>query len=253
MKYGRKEEKDMLKVGLLCGVIAAMSATGVKASVERKFDSKPLDARFIIELNDDIDSISADEAIKQQDAVYRKIRNSINANATQDKHFTILNNAVVISANKEDIGAIRKIPGVKYVTENGTHVIEKKSGSYISLDLKDRSGLGGEEENASAVTMKKPSDTNEGEGTIIAVLDNEFYLRGTHAASGDDDGHAYNHETFTALPSGTKTRLTYTKVMNYSAKQLHARDHAEKDCGGYVTGLGKEGSFYFNNKVLFVI
>lgn len=239
----------MLKVGLLCGVIAAMSATGIKASVDRKLDSKPVDAKFIIELNDDIDSISADEAIKQQDAVYRKIRNSINANATQDKHFTILNNAVVISANKEDIGAIRKIPGVKYVTENGTHIVEKKSGSYISLDLKDRSGLGGEEENASAVTMKKPSDTNEGEGTIIAVLDNEFYLRAVHEASGDDDdGHAYNHETFTALPSGTKTRLKFSAV---SGAKTHAKDHANQDCGGYIMSPGYEGSLYFNNKVPF--
>ena len=170
----------MLKVGLLCGVIAAMSATGVKVNLNQSFESKPLDATLIIELEDDIDTISADKAIKQQNAVYNKIKNSINANATQDKNFTILNNAVVVSANKEDISELRKIPGVKYVTENGTHIVEKSQGNFISLD-NDRKNRDGEiEENASAETMHKPAGTNEGDGTVIAVLDNEFYLRGVH-------------------------------------------------------------------------
>ena len=239
----------MLKVGLLCGVIAAMSATGLKANLEtKKFESKPIDAQFILELEDDIDTISADKAIKQQNAVFQKIKNSINANATQDKNFTILNNAVVVSANKEDISELRKIPGVKYVTENGTHVVEKSQGNFISLD-NDRKNRDGEiEENASAETMKKPAGTNEGEGTVVAVLDNEFYFRGTHAASGDDDGSAYNHETFSALPTGTKTRLKFSAV---SSAKTHAKEYASKNLGGYVNSPGAEGSFYFNNKVPF--
>ena len=237
----------MLKVGLLCGVIAAMSATGVKAKLNSNAEAKPLDAQFIVELNDDIDTLSSDEAIKQQNAIFQKIRRSINANATQDKNFTILNNAVVVSANKEDIGAIRKLAGVKYVTENGTHVVEKKSGSYISLDLK-KSRAGGADENSSSVTMNKPNDTNEGEGTLIAVLDNEFYLRGSRTASATDDGKAYNHVTFSALPGGTATRLAFSKV---SSAKTHAMSYANKSLGGYVKTPGKEGSFYFNNKVPF--
>lgn len=237
----------MLKVGLLCGVIAAMSATGVKANVSKRLESKPIDATFIIELNDDIDTLSVDEAIKQQNAVYSRIRSSINANAIQDKHLTKLNNAVVVSANKEDMQAIKNIPGVKYVTENATHVVEKSQGSYISLALSHRSGI--VEENASAVTMNKPATTNEGEGTLIAVLDNEFYLRGLHAASGEDDGHAYNHHTFTALDVGVKERLTFSKVNSYTTKQLHARAYAEEL--GHVAIAGNEGSLYFNNKVPF--
>ena len=240
----------MLKVGLLCGVIAAMSATGLKANLEtKKFESKPIDAQFILELEDDIDTISADKAIKQQNAVFQRIRNSINANATQDQNFTILNNAVVVSANKEDIDELRKIPGVKYVTENGTHIVEKTQGSLISLDNSRKNRSGEVEENASAESMHKPDGSNEGEGTLIAVLDNEFYLRGTHTPEDGDDGSAYNHETFTALPSGTKTRLMFSAVK--SATSLHARKYADKNLGGYVTSPGKEGSFYFNNKVPF--
>lgn len=237
----------MLKVGLLCGVIAAMSAAGVRVVDKKEFESKPLDAQFIIELDDDIDSISADKAISQQNAVFNKIRNSINKNATQDHHFTLLNNAVVVSANKQDIEAIRSLPGVKYVTENGTHIVKKTEGQMISLDVKRNLGSGEVEENASAVTMNKPEGTHEGEGTLIAVLDNEFYLRGEHVEDGVTVP-SYNHETFTALPSGTKERLSYVAVRGLTNTNAYKEAKAN---GGMVNGMGKEGSFYFNNKVPF--
>ena len=243
----------MLKVGLLCGVIAAMSATGLKANLEtKKFESKPIDAQFILELEDDIDTISAEKAIKQQNAVFQKVKNSINENATQDRNFTILNNAVVVSANKEDIDELRKIPGVKYVTESGTHIVQKSQGSMISLANERKNRSAEDSENASAETMHKPEGTNEGEGTLIAVLDNEFYLRGTHTPDADvegDDGSAYNHETFTALPSGTNERLTFPDVRDMTT--THARSYANSLPGGYVKTRGKEGSLYFNTKVPF--
>ena len=239
----------MLKVGLLCGVIVTMSATGLKANLSKKeFESKPIDAQFILELEDDIDTISADKAIKQQNAVFQKVKNSINRNATQDQNFTILNNAVVVSANKEDIDELRNIPGVKYVTESGTHIVEKSQGSFISVDNSRKNRTGEVEENASAETMHKPDGTNEGEGTVVAVLDNEFYLRATHTPEDGDDGSAYNHETFTALPSGTKTRLKFSAI---SGASTHAKTHASQDLGGYIASPGVEGSFYFNNKVPF--
>ena len=243
----------MLKVGLLCGVIAAMSATGIKTNISKKeFESKPLDAQFILELEDDIDSISADKAIKQQNAVFQKIKNSINANATQDKNFTLLTNAVVVSANKEDISELKNIPGVKYVTENGTHIVEKTQGSFLSVDNSRKNRAGGVEENASAETMNKPSGTNEGEGTLIAILDNEFYLRGSHVDEETGSNvSAYKHETFSPLPSGTKTRVVFTDVSNgANFKSTHARSYAGK-LGGYVNTPGKEGSLYFNSKVPF--
>ena len=244
----------MLKVGLLCGVIVTMSATGLKANLSKKeFESKPIDAQFILELEDDIDTISADKAIKQQNAVFQKVKNSINRNATQDKNFTILNNAVVISANKEDIADLKNIPGVKYVTENATHIVEKSQGSFISLDNQRKSRSGEIEENASAETMNKPEGTNEGEGTLIAVLDNEFYLRGAHVDEETGENvAAYKHETFTALPSGTNVRVEYTDVKEGSNFiNTHARGYANKMPGGYQKTPGKEGSLFFNSKVPF--
>lgn len=239
----------MLKVGLLCGVIAAMSVSGVNSLKQKSFESKPIDAKLIIELEDDIDTISTEKAIKQQNTVFEKIKHSVNKNAIQSDNLTLLNNAVVVSANKEDVEAIKAIPGVKYVTVNGQHIVKKTRGEMISLDLKKREGeIQGEEENVSATTMNKPSGTAEGEGTLIAVLDNEFYLRGEHVEDGVTYP-AYNHETFSPLPSGTKERLSYLNVKNNLTK-TNAYKEAVKN-GGMVNGAGKEGSFYFNNKVPF--
>ena len=126
----------MLKVGLLCGVIAALSATGVKSSLDvSKKESKPLDADFIVELEDEIENISAEKAFRQQTAIVNKIRREVNGNAIEGTHFTILNKAVVVSANKLDKQAIQNLPGVKHVTENATHVIKKTQGSMVSLDV----------------------------------------------------------------------------------------------------------------------
>ena len=240
----------MLKVGLLCGVIAAMSVTGAKVSNDKKFESKELNAQFILELKDDIDSISAEKAIKEQNAVFNRIKSSVNKNATLDKNFTLLNNCFAISANEEDIDALRKLPNVAHVTQNGTHIVKKSQGSMISLDISKKNRAPGVvEENASAVTMNKPEGTNEGEGTLIAVLDNEFYLRGIHQEEGETKP-AYYHETYTALPAGTKTRLNFTDVSHLY--KTHARGYADgEDLGGYVNERGVEGSFYFNNKVPF--
>ena len=238
----------MLKVGLLCGVIAAMSVNGARFDKQKTFESKPIDAKFIIELVDDIDTISKDKAIKQQNAVFEKIRNSINKNATQDRNLTMLNNAVVVSANKEDIKAIKALPGVKYVTENATHIVKKTKGEFISLDVSRNRSEGAEiEENASATTMYKPDGTYEGEGTLIAILDNEFYLRGEHVENGLTVP-AYHHETFTALPEGTKQRLSYAAVKGNTSTNAYREALSN---GGITSGMGKEGSFYFNNKVPF--
>lgn len=238
----------MLKVGLLCGVIAAMSATGLKASIGAKVESKPCDARFIVELTEDIDNITADEAIKQQESVFREIKRHINSNVVKDRNFTILNNALVIAGNKKDKDAILELPGVKSVTEDGTHVVKKSAGSN-GFTIPVRSG-GGEidlSQNASAITMNKPDNTNDGEGTFIAVLDNEFYLRGKYVEDGVTKP-AYNHVTYTDLDSSVHKRIKNYSILETRAKNTHAYGKVNKEAK--YSG-GEEGSLYFNSKVPF--
>ena len=229
----------MLKVGLLCGVIAAMSATGVSSLFPKAIDSKDCDSRFIVELNEDIHDLDANEAISQQNKVFKKIQGRVNKNASVVQHFSVLNNAFSVSANEEDLEAISQLPGVKNVYKEEEHVV-KSSGKGFSLKLNKAGGTIDVNENASAATMQKSDDTNEGEGTLIAILDNEFYLKGRTAT---DPG--FHHEVFDKLPSGVKTKLSYDGVKAFSDK---AGVHAVRDKNALQ---GYEGSLYFNNKVPF--
>lgn len=245
----------MLKVGLLCGVIAAMSATGVTAGSMSKAESKPCDASFIVELTDDIEKLSADEAIKQQDSVFAKIKRQINSNVVKDRNFTILNNAFVVKGNKSDKEAILGIPGVKEVTEDGQHVVKHTEGSNgftISVNS-EGSKAGGIDlsQNASAITMNKPNNTADGEGTFIAVLDNEFYLRGKHKDEHGADQPAYNHVTFSPLADDVNLRIkSYTLLKNRAENTYVYKKYKDYITENKFKG-GEEGSLYFNNKVPF--
>mgnify|MGYP003308282400 CR=1 FL=1 len=232
----------MLKVGLLCGVIAAMSAAGVTKVSPNKASSKEIDTRFIVELEDSVDSISKDEMVSKHDKVVRSIKRNVNANANKLMSYSVLNNAFVVTGNKEDMAAIKSIKGVKSVVEDVEHVVTKSSGKGITLS-RNRDPEPGIETNESAVTMQKTDDTNEGEGTLIAILDNEFYLRGKHKEG--ENTVTYNHEVYTALPSGVKEKITFADV---TAAAKLSNFHAKQQAG---MGRGWEGSLYFNNKVPF--
>ena len=177
-----------------------------------------------------------------------KIKRQINSNVVKDRNFTILNNAFVIKANKSDKEAILDIPGVKEVTEDGQHVVKQTEGAggfTISVNG-DPSGSGIDlSQNASAITMKKPDNTNDGEGTLIAVLDNEFYLRGEHKENGVTVP-AYNHVTFTDLDKSVHTRIPNFTQMKKRAANTYA---IKKQIS--TADLGEEGSLYFNRKVPF--
>lgn len=242
----------MLKIGLLCGVIAAMSLAGAKSQVDNKkaIESKSCDTKFIVELTHDIESITEEVAISEQNALLCKIQNKVNANSKMIQHYSLLNNAFVISGNKLDIEAIKELPGVKSVTEEGQRVVKEKGGP-ISIEIKQSGIEEGEDEvdltkNASALTMHKPDDTNDGEGTLIAVLDNEFYLRNDYIdEETGEKKEGFHHETFDPMTDDINVRLTYGKVKELTKEK---KTFAQRKVGVLQN---EEGSLYFNNKVPF--
>lgn len=242
----------MLKIGLLCGVIAAMSLAGAKSQVDNKkaIESKSCDTKFIVELTHDIESITEEVAISEQNALLSKIQNKVNANSKMIQHYSLLNNAFVISGNKLDIEAIKELPGVKSVTEEGQRIVKEKGGP-ISIEIKQSGIEEGEDEvdltkNASALTMHKPDDTNDGEGTLIAVLDNEFYLRNDYIdEETGEKKEGFHHETFDPMTDDVNVRLTYGKVKELTKEK---KTFAQRKVGVLQN---EEGSLYFNNKVPF--
>ena len=271
--------KNMVKAHLLTGMIAIMSIGGLSASLNDKPLNSPQtekDARIIVEVDRDIDGLSEQQIIASQSRLLKKIAHSVTSNYTQINSYTVLNNAFTLELNHNDIEAIRKLPGVRSVTVDKVHAYKAiGSGQTYSANIK---GLGSSEKypNRSAETMHKPDGTEDGAGTVVAILDNEFFFRGTHkAAEKKDDcsfwhfsdathattteeveingvthtvdagcnGHAIYHEVFSELDASVPTRFTYENLTS-----IVATTNAKRKAG---TVPGQEGSLYFNNKVPF--
>lgn len=237
----------MLKVTMLASLFAgiAMSANVAAATTVKPVAKR--DAEIIVEVNRDVESLTEEGVKNTQEVVLNNIRNYVTTNFKVITSYTAVVNAFAISVNSNYIELIKKVPGVKSVTLNELHW-ETSTESYSSsrgIPVEDEYGGS---DNISAQTMKMSDDTNEGEGTLVAILDNEFFFRGTHV----EDGviKTWNHETFSDLDSSVSVRYEGHPTdwqKTYAYKQSSARgDLLVEDAD-----LGKEGSLYFNRKVPF--
>ena len=101
----------MKKSRLLCGVIATMSlgAIGASTGAIKAAEALEPDTRVIVKLSQDIDSLTSEEASSSQEKLLSRIRYSVNPKAELLSSFTVLNNAMTLSVNKEDIAKIEKL------------------------------------------------------------------------------------------------------------------------------------------------
>lgn len=248
----------MVKSHLIAGMVAIMSLGGVAATghVDAKADGSEKDTRIIVEVDKDVASHSQDEIKASQKNLLKRIRSNVTTNFEERDSFTLLNNAIVLDVNANDVASIKQLRGVKSVTIDKPHAYQSISSGKTYVAKRD--GSSEVDENISAVTMKKPTDTNEGAGTVIAILDNEFFFRGTHVEDEncsfhkfdlDGEGNGCNgsavyHEVFSPLDSSVPTRFTYNNLASTIQNKCHARRDKSKPAG-------YEGSLYFNNKVPF--
>lgn len=236
--HTRGGKENMKKNGLLL-----LSATGALVLTGCGLVSKGLEElpernkRVIVEVGYDLKSLDSEGVKNSQKYVYDNIKTYATSNVRKTHSYSTLVNAFVLEVNENDIPAIKNVPGVKSVTVDTVHwqqVFNKDDGAqplYISRDPEPI------EENISATTMNKPTDTNDGEGTIVAILDNEFHFRAAH--DGEEEWH---HEVYEPLDNSVGVRYTFDDikaVTNLNAKRVE------------TAAAGEEGSLYFNNKVPF--
>ena len=237
----------MKKLGLLLCATGALilAASSVRAS---HFTNLPeRDARIIVEVDRGLKNLNAEGVKSTQDVVFDNIVTTATPNVRLINRYSVLNNAFVLEVNSGDIESIKTVPGVKSVTVDKLHwVREINHDSYTILGEGDQASAD-DSENISATTMHKPDNTDDGEGTIVAILDNEFHLRGkTDDPNDREGGNAWYHEVYTALDNDTAVRYTYDSVGDViSAGNLKA---GKRKAGAVA---GDEGSFYFNSKVPF--
>ncbi len=240
-----------LLVGITLGTNLAIEARPFRAGSEKR------DTKIIVEVDRSLESLTSDGVKNVQNMVFNSIKSNVTSNIRLVTSYSVLNNAFAISINSSYIDAVKALPGVKSVTENKVRLIAPQSEPVLTDG--ESSGDYGGSTNESAVTMKKPGaneqlpgSTNDGEGTVIAILDNEFFFR---APNSDED--AFKHETFTELDSSVNVR--WTERPDIEALDLHpwnSKVDEYDSTSGYrwrttITNaiMGEEGSLYLNNKV----
>ena len=255
----------MLKAPLMASLFASLFM-GLAVADNVKAEPRPeRDTRIIVEVDRELDTLTEEGVNTTQLRVINNIKQYATSNFSVSTKFHNIANAFVLDVNKNDVEAIKNVPGVKSVTLDQIHWV-----TSIPTEVENEGVLEEEEEetdyggsdNVSAQTMSKPDDTNDGEGTVIAILDNEFYFRGVSYSDEGLEQEAWLHETFSPLAddvavkfNGRPANLTKTNAYKAAVDSDVAIDNpglVGKDGKTlYNTTLGKEGSFYLNNKVPF--
>ena len=241
----------MKKLGFILGATCAMvvAAGSVVASHQAKVPER--DARVIVEVNHKLKSLGSEEAIREsQNIVYGNIRQYVTNNVRLVQRYDELNNAFVMEVNSNDIESIKKVPGVKSVTIDKMHWERVyNDDEYVPLGTDDTGSQAtlGENDNISAATMKKPEQTNDGEGTLVAILDNEFHFRAKHSEK-DENGNSFTvdtwyHEVYSPLDESVAVKYTFDSIKKITGLNAKKRTVGKKE--------GEEGSEYLNNKVPF--
>ena len=246
----------MKKLGLLLCATGTLILAACSATAANIKDLPERDARIIVEVDKNIDKLSEEGAKKTQFAVYNNIKAAATPNIRMLGHYTVLNNAFILEVNSNDIESIKSVPGVKSVTVDKMHwVREINQDGYIPLGEGSTGDAIDESKNISAETMNMPEDNNEGEGTLIAILDNEFHLRGYTGNPDDrDDGEAWNHEVYSPLDDDVAVKYTFDSIgemfveIDDNNKPNPALKAGYRESGKTA---GQEGSMYYNNKVPF--
>ena len=218
---------------------ALIAAGGLSASHFAKPQTR--DSRIIVEVNQNVKSL--EKIYQSQDVVYNNIKRFATSNVRLTKRYNELNNAFVMEINSSDIEKVKDVPGVKSVTVDKMHWERVyNDDGYVTYDEGSAQASLGENDNISAATMKKPEDTNDGEGTLVAILDNEFHFRGKHVENGVTIPE-WHHEVYDPLPSDVGVRYTFTSIKRVTGLNALTREFGTKE--------GEEGSEYLNNKVPF--
>lgn len=242
----------MKKLGLLLCASATMVLAACSAGASQIKGLPERDRRIIVEVDRSLDTLSEKGVENSQKAVYNNIKAVATSNIRMVESYSVLNNAFVLEVNSADIESIKSVPGVKSVTVDTIHwerVINNDS--YIPLGNGDSEAID-ESTNISAETMLKPGykdkdgnvipgETNDGEGTLVAILDNEFHFRGK--VTGKDASPEWHHEVFDPLASDVKVKYTFDTIQHITG--LKAKDRK------LMKGVGDEGSEFLNSKVPF--
>ena len=225
---------------VLLGVSALLSVgVGLLASKTANIKIEPRDTRIMIQLNSSLLGKSEQGIRNEQNLLLNRIRQEATSNFQVVDRFSHVINALTLDVSAKDVSAIRNVPGVKRVEYDTMRYVSRREGD---LAVKSTS-IDKVTENISKATMNIPATTNEGEGTLIAILDSSFMINATYTDGEGTDAVKWEnvtHNTYTALDEGVAVRYTQAQLKDLI-------DANEGFHGKYDTNH----STYYNNKVPF--
>ena len=218
----------MKKLALLGLSVAALSLGGLSQLQNVNKVAEARDATIIVKLKGDVTKSSYESIINKQNAVLNEISSTITSNYRVKNRYSNALNGFVLEVPSAYVSSIRYLSAVDKVNYNNL-IAESDSfddGVRYEIAL-------GNTGSASAQTMEKPSGTEEGHGTFIAILDNGFYIQTA------ENGTQTYHNVFKPLDSADAI---------ITQASLKAKiDAATKFNGKYDA----THSTYYNNKVPF--
>ena len=226
---------------VLLGAAALLSVgAGVLASKTVNVKNEPRDTRIMIELQSSLPNKSEKGIRNEQNIILNRIRNEVTSNFTIVERFSNVVNAITLDVSAGDVSAIRNVAGVKKVEYDTMRYVQYKEDD---LAVSRSSIVSAATDNISKETMNIPDDTNEGEGTLIAVLDTGFMINATYKDGTEENPIEWEnvtHKAFTALDESVSVR--YTQDSLRAIIDAHEEFHGQPD---------DEHSTYWNNKVPF--
>ena len=246
----------MIKLAVLATVTAGLFMGANTAADIPQVKVAPRDTRIIVELDRSLSSLTSEGVTNVQNNLLNHIRSEVTRNIEVVSRYTVLNNAIAIAVNEQYVDQITNLSGVKSVTVDRAHFIKQDTGSVRVIES-TANDYGGSD-NISAQTMNKPTTgTNDGEGTTIAIIDNEFYLKGKVVEGKTVKSEAWCHETFTSFEELEETVVQrYKPVTDEKGKNRTPAEFRDTKLHAYKSKsldfeAGEEGSLYFNSKVPF--
>ena len=215
------------------GILASALVLSATPSIAKnnQITKEDRDARIIIEFKQNSRNLTNAQLRVYQDQALSIIRDNITSNFDLVGRYSNILNGVVINVPSSKVNAIRNLEFVSNLDYDTLHHIEGQGDGGIVIRKANEGNV--IDDNISAQTMNVPANSKKGEGILVGILDTGFLLN--HKA---EDGNVYTHETFTALDSSIKTKIS-------SASETNAIVAKE----GFHGKAETVDTLYFNSKV----
>ena len=231
-----------MKKFLVLGITALMAAgAGIALSKSVNTVKEDLDARIIVQLDSPLARKSSKRLLAEQSSIISSIHQEVTPFYEIGSRYTNVLNAFSMKVNASHVSQIRNLPGVKNIVYDTYREVSNSAEGLIAA--RNATIPTAPVDNISAETMNIPEDNNEGEGTLIAILDSSFMI---HANSPEKDPlipgvEDLSHTAFTALDGGVNAKYTEQSikdVIDEAGESFHGK-------------YDETHSTYFNSKVPF--